>query len=108
MSVMRQCGYCLQYHAMGSECPEQQPASSLAASKCSLPGLSVKKLLTKWERDIQDWKESEARWRRELETEDTVVRMNCCRVRARTLEKVIDDVRAEAAAASMRQPEEND
>lgn len=31
MSVMRKCGYCLQVHAMGSECPKPEAQSELAA-----------------------------------------------------------------------------
>jgi hypothetical protein len=57
---------------------------------------------------MKDWKMAVAMWEKQPDTEYTAVRMNCCRVRAKTLEEVISDIRAELAATSARQPTEND
>jgi len=73
----------------------------------SLPASSVETLLKKWKEDMADWRESEEAWGKCAKNEGNIVRMNCCRVRARTLETVISDLRAEMEAASVRQPEEN-
>lgn len=88
---------------------EREAKPPFAEARGSLSGSSVKKLLSEWERLAGEWRESEEQWRRNMDDQDThdAVRMNCCRVRAKTLEDVIERVRAELAATSERQPTGN-
>lgn len=83
--------------------------ATFAAARGSLSGLSVKKLLSEWAKQAGEWREHEKEWGRSLNADTyTAVRMNCCRVRAKTLEDVIETVWAELAATSERQPTGND
>jgi hypothetical protein len=89
---------------------EVNGGTPFAEARGSLSGLSVQKLLAEWAKRASYWRESEEQWRRNLDEQDIydAVRMNCCRVRAKTLEDIIGEVRAELAATNQRQPTGNE
>lgn len=78
-----------------------------ASASGSLPASSVKVLLDRWTQYRDDWRQSEADWKNNQTSESDAVRLNRCQARAKVLEQVIEELRAEVAAANVRQPEEN-
>ncbi len=106
---MIKCGICSQPFEWPGPC-KCKARSELAAPDGSLSGMSVKKILNELVRLAGEWRESEEQWRRNMDDTDgyDAVRMNCCRVRAKTLEDVIEMVKAEQAATSERQPTGNE
>ena len=96
----------MEWMAAGTKPKSEPPVAGSATGY--LPWSSVKSLLAKWQEDMVGWEASAKSWLDHQNTPEDSVRMNCCRVRARTLATVIEDIRAEMARTNKRQPEDHD
>ena len=95
------------HQELQTACARAEGLVPFASASGSLPASSVKVLLDRWTQYRDDWRQSEADWKNNQTSESDAVRLNRCQARAKVLEQVIEELRAEVAAANVRQPEEN-